>query len=122
MKKNKIGSDAETFVCNYLISKNWIILERNWFCRGGEIDIIAKNGEEYVFVEVRCKKKNSSIKPIETVTYGKQNRILKSIEQYIYDNNIRDFYRCDFVGVEYIKHNDEILYNIESHIENIELC
>lgn len=122
MKKNKIGSDAETFVCNYLISKNWIILERNWFCRGGEIDIIAKNGEEYVFVEVRCKKKNSSIKPIETVTYGKQNRILIAIEQYIYDNNIRDFYRCDFVGVEYIKYNDEILYNIESHIENIELC
>ncbi len=121
MNKKSVGQGGEDFACEYLKSKNYQIIERNWFCRGGEIDIIAKDGDELVFAEVRCKKKSSPIKPIDTVTYGKQMRILRAIEQYMFDNNLEVFARCDIVCVVYEKKGNETIFEIDEHIIRADL-
>ncbi|MBI3148005.1 MAG: YraN family protein [Betaproteobacteria bacterium] len=49
------GAEAENLAERYLVAKGLEILERNFRCRGGEIDLIARDGETLVFVEVRLR-------------------------------------------------------------------
>ena len=53
--KQRIGIIGEGIAANYLKSINYEILDRNFNCKQGEIDIIAKDKEEYVFVEVKTR-------------------------------------------------------------------
>ena len=121
MDKKAIGKNAEDFVCEYLKSKNYSIIERNWSCHGGEIDIIAKDGEELVFVEVRCKKKSSQVRPIDTITYTKQMRIQRAIEQYLFDNKLEVFARCDVLCVAYEISKGQVFFKVEEHILRADL-
>ena len=121
MDKKTIGKKGEDFACQYLQNKGFTIIERNWSCFGGEIDIIAKDLKEYVFAEVRTKKKNSAIKPIDTITFSKQKRIKKAIEQYMYDNRLETFARCDIVCVVYEIMNNEAVFNLDNHIVRIDI-
>jgi len=51
---NKKGEKGEQIAQNYLTYLGYIILERNWRCQKAEVDIIAKDGNFLVFVEVKC--------------------------------------------------------------------
>ena len=121
MNKKSIGKSAEDFVCEYLKSKNYLVLEQNWSCGLGEIDIIAKDNNELVFVEVRCKKKTSKIKPEETVSFAKRQKIAGAIEEYIRNNKLQMPVRCDFVGVVYSLVCDVATFEIENHIIGFEI-
>jgi len=120
MDKKTIGKSAEDFACEYLKKKNYTIIERNWSCHGGEIDIIAKDGDELVFGEVRCKKKSSPIRPIDTITYSKQMRIQRAIEQYIYDNKLEMLARCDIICVAYEMSKGQVFFSVEEHILRVD--
>lgn len=54
-----IGQQAESLACDYLISKGLLLLERNYRCRLGEIDLIMEHEGEIVFVEVKYRKENN---------------------------------------------------------------
>ena len=70
-----IGKAGEDFVAQYLRSKGYIIIKRNWRdSRYGEIDIVAENRECIAFVEVKTRKANSLVSGLEAVDYGKQQR------------------------------------------------
>lgn len=122
MNTKEIGKEAENFVCAYLKSRNYEIVERNWSCRFGEIDIIAKDGEELVFVEVRCRKKTSSVKPEDTVSFGKQKRLKNAIEQYLADNMLNMYARFDFAGVVYSYTDGMPVFQLENYLVRINLC
>ena len=121
MDKKTIGKASEDFACEYLKSINYTIIERNWSCGGGEIDIIAKDGDELVFAEVRCKKKTSAIKPVDTITYRKQMRIQRAIEQYLFDNRLEVFARCDVISVLYEITENKALFKIDEHLKRVDL-
>ncbi|MCR4741178.1 MAG: YraN family protein [Lachnospiraceae bacterium] len=72
--------------CGYLASEGLLILERNFRCRSGEIDIIAKDKETYVFVEVKYRRSSSMGFPSEAVDRKKQATISK----------VADFYRVRY--------------------------
>ena len=61
MNKDNIGFEGENIACNYLESQGYKIIDRNFICNSGEIDIIAKYKEELVFVEVKTRTKYSSL-------------------------------------------------------------
>lgn len=84
MNKRKIGTDYEDIAEQYLREQGFQILERNFHSRSGEIDIIAKEGEYLVFVEVKYRKNNSKGNPLEAVTVNKQRRICRTAFYYCY--------------------------------------
>ena len=71
-----LGKAGEQFVADYLKSKGYIIIKRNWRdSRYGEIDIVAENHENIVFVEVNTRQSNALVSGIEAVDTRKQRRI-----------------------------------------------
>lgn len=81
-----IGSQAEELACRYLENKNYQILERNFTCRSGEIDIIALDRDYIVFIEVKYRKDKSFGDPREAVGFYKQKTMTKVASYYLLIN------------------------------------
>ena len=76
-KAAEIGKKGEEKVADYLKSKGYIILKRNYKDRFGEVDIIAQNEEYIVFVEVKTRSENAIVSGFEAVNSKKQ-RLIKN--------------------------------------------
>lgn len=101
------GKLAEDNAVLYLRKKHYKILERNYACRAGEIDIIAKHGDTFVFIEVKKRADTKVGRPEEYVTYSKQKKIILCAQMYIYKNNLEDKkFRFDVIAItgEEIEH------------------
>ncbi len=83
MNIGKTGLDGERRVANYLRNKGYTVIKQNYYSRFGEIDIIAENSEYILFVEVKTRKENSLVSGAEAVDAFKQNRILKTANDYL---------------------------------------
>ncbi len=83
MNKRQLGTDYEARACHYLTDKGYRILDRNYRSYNGEIDIVAKDGEYIVFVEVKYRTKNSFGYSAEAVNVHKQQIIYKVAENYL---------------------------------------
>jgi putative endonuclease len=77
------GQVAEQIAVDHLLRQGYRVVERNFLCKLGEIDIIANQGGELVFVEVRSRKSANSLDPVFSVNRRKQERILKSAQVYL---------------------------------------
>ncbi|MDO4512859.1 MAG: YraN family protein [Lachnospiraceae bacterium] len=84
MNKRAVGTTYEQIAGGYLESKGARIIERNYRCRHGEIDLILLDGEILVFVEVKYRKNLAAGNPAEAVDYRKQKRICEIAEYYLY--------------------------------------
>ena len=79
-----VGKAGEDFVAQYLKSKGYIIIKRNWRdSRYGEIDIVAECRECIAFVEVKTRQKNSLVSGIEAVDFGKQQRTRNASQTFM---------------------------------------
>lgn len=81
--KRSIGTEYEERAVQYLQDLGWTILERNYRCRQGEIDIIARDGGCLVFIEVKYRKDAKFGNPAEAVAPAKQKRIIRTAYYYI---------------------------------------
>jgi len=70
-----LGSAGERVALDYLRQKGYELLETNWRCPGGELDLILTHGEAVVFVEVRTRRGERAGSPEESVTRAKQDRL-----------------------------------------------
>lgn len=106
---NKLmGDKGESFACNFLKKKKMKILERNFQTALGEIDIIARDKNEIVFVEVKTRSSNKFGEPKESVNEHKQNTIRKVAKIYLKKKNLLDEVnvRFDCVALWAIDEND----------------
>jgi len=78
-----IGSGGERAAADFLVARGYHILERNFRCRGGEVDLIALDGGVLVFVEVKVRRTLSRGAPIEAVTAVKQARVRRAAQEYL---------------------------------------
>ena len=83
MDRKSLGTWGEEQAARYLRLRGYSILERNYSCRGGEIDIVAKKGNFIVFVEVKLRKNADFAEAREFVTHAKQRRILATAQLYL---------------------------------------
>ena len=97
--KHVFGSDGETAAANYLKRKRYQIVGRNYSCRFGEIDIIARKGAYIVFVEVKTRKNEDFAMAREYVTYAKQQRIIKTAMLWLQQNDTDLQPRFDVIEV-----------------------
>jgi putative endonuclease len=80
---NTLGQLGENSAAKYLKRHHYSIVETNYACRLGEIDIIAKNKEYLLFVEVKQRNKDSIAMPREFVDLKKQQRIISTAQLYL---------------------------------------
>lgn len=101
MNRKATGDDAEQLACDYLTTRGLQLLGRNFHCRGGEIDLIMRHGDSLVFVEVRYRRHTTYGRAAETVSPGKQQRIIRCAQYYISRHRQWNAAaRFDVVGIE----------------------
>jgi putative endonuclease len=115
-KRKDVGVRGEKLAVDYLRKRGYKIIQRNFRCREGEIDIIAQKGECLVFVEVRTKKNTAFGTPEESVTLSKREKLISLANAYLqaYDKPPLSW-RIDVVAVELTP--DNRVSRLE-HIEN----
>jgi putative endonuclease len=102
------GNKGEDLACQYLKKQGYQILERNFRIRGGEIDIIAQDGEYLVFVEVKTRYSHEYGLPVESMTPWKIKYVLRTAKYYLQQIDWGDGpFRLDFVGVDFLANPDE---------------
>ena len=95
-----IGQIGEDIAARLLSDKGYEIVERNYRYGHGEIDIIARDNEELVFVEVKTRKNLEYGEPEYSITVSKQKQIRKIAEAYLYEKDISDTdCRIDVVAI-----------------------
>ncbi len=100
MNTKSKGSKGEDIAADYLAQNGCEILQRNYYIRGGEIDIICKDGEAVVFCEVKLRNSDKFGVPSEAVGISKQKRISKAALDYAYKNKtIDENYRFDIIEI-----------------------
>lgn len=102
MNKREIGTQYEVKACEYMQSLGFRVLERNFRCRQGEIDIIGEHEGYLVFVEVKYRADNTAGHAAEAVTPAKQKRICRTADYYRYSHGIGDNrpVRYDVVAIQ----------------------
>lgn len=85
----------------YLSEKGLRIVDRRVRCKGGELDIIARDGREWVFVEVKTRAQSRFGTAAEALSTAKVRHFARAVKDYVYRNNLDDQpIRCDFVAID----------------------
>ena len=100
MKRGDTGRLGEKLAKGFLKKRGYRILETNYRCPEGEIDIIAKHKDYLVFVEVRTKTSLKFGSPEESITTAKKRKLITTAYHYrqVHDN-LPSSWRIDFVAV-----------------------
>lgn len=113
MYTQKVGKFGEDEAVKYLEQKGYKILDRNFSCKRGEIDIIALDKDEIVFIEIKARISLKYGLPSEAVTKNKLKHIYKTAEYYLYTRNLlNENTRIDVIEV-YIKNNQVIINHLK---------
>ena len=96
MNKRGLGKAREEQAAAWLRDAGYTILEHNFNCRFGEIDIVALDAGTLVFVEVKYRRKRDSGFPEEAVTDWKKYRISKTADYYCLMHQVPDTTDCRF--------------------------
>ncbi len=104
------GAMGENLAADYLRRQNYKILKTNYRSKAGEIDIIAKNNDDVVFVEVKTRSSTDYGNPGEALSKSKKRHIVKTAMHYLMEmDDFSNNYRFDVI---------EILPGEVNHIEN----
>ena len=99
--KKKLGAKGEEIAVRYLKSRGYRIIERNYRIRLGEIDVIAEQGDDLVFIEVKTRSNTLFGSPFESITAQKQKQLSKVALEYINKQGCNNRpARFDVVGIE----------------------
>ncbi|MHB0774348.1 YraN family protein [Halomonas sp. WWR20] len=94
------GEAVESATADWLQQRHGLVpISRNQHARGGELDLIMRDGEQLVFIEVRHRTSTRYGHPLETVTAAKQRRIILAARFYLQRNGLSCSCRFDVVGV-----------------------
>ena len=109
---NELGALGEHIALEYLLEKNYRIIETNWVCGHKEVDIIAKDGDTIVFVEVKTRHDKCLVDPEVTVDIYKQRHLIWAANSYVnryqYDLDVR----FDIIAITIDKNNEKKIEHI----------
>lgn len=80
---NRLGEAAERRAAEFLCGQGLILVERNYRCRFGEIDLILRDGKTLVFAEVRMRRNRDFGGAAESITTAKQQKLLRAARHYL---------------------------------------
>jgi putative endonuclease len=96
----EIGQRGEQFALEHLRAHGYEILDSNWHCAYGEIDIVARQQDIIVFVEVRARHAPTTEAAFESIQSSKQRKLEKSALAYLSDHHLENcVWRIDVIGI-----------------------
>ncbi len=118
MNLGVVGKTAEDKTTAFLRKNGYKVIKRNYSSRFGEIDIISEKQGFIVFTEVKARRQNSMVSPLEAVDTAKAQRIMLTAEEYIIKTYCELQPRFDIAEVTVTeKPNGEMSYSLH-YIEN----
>ncbi|MCD8012650.1 MAG: YraN family protein [Lachnospiraceae bacterium] len=102
MNKRAVGTEYETLAASYLAKNGYDIICRNYRCRAGEIDLVAREQGYLVFVEVKFRSSENNGSALEAVDGRKQQRIIRVARWYLMEHHIPENHpvRFDVVAID----------------------
>lgn len=95
-----VGDRGEDLVCAHLEGLGWEVVERNWRCREGELDVVARQDGLLVFCEVKTRRSQRFGAPVEAVSVAKARRLRRLAWAWLAEHGQRgETFRIDVVGV-----------------------
>lgn len=103
------GDEKERLAEDYLAAKSFTLIERNFLCKSGEVDLIMKDQDYLVFIEVRYRENQAFGGALASITASKQKKLRRAAEYYLLQHfgNTPPACRFDVVGIE---GQDEIMW------------
>ena len=90
MRTQLLGAMGEAAAAEWLRKKKWKILAMNYRCRFGELDVVARDGKELVFVEVKLRRTGGYAPAAEYVTPAKQRKLRLAAESWLMEQDLED--------------------------------
>ena len=97
--RREVGQLGEALAAERLMAEGWRVVETNWRCRLGELDVIARDGTWLVVVEVRTVRRGGYGQPEESVGPAKQQRLIRLGKAYTQSVNWSGPWRIDVVAI-----------------------
>jgi putative endonuclease len=94
-QRQAVGREAETAAADYLTRTGFTVLERNVRLGHGELDLVCRDGDVVVFVEVKCRRATWGDPPAAAVSWHKQRRLTRLAQHYLKWRRLDDA-RCRF--------------------------
>ncbi len=86
--KQTFGQSGEQIAALFFEEKGYRVVDRNWRCKIGEIDLVVRRNDEWRFIEVKTRGSDRYGLPEESLTPRKKDHFYKSIQWYVLENNI----------------------------------
>ncbi len=100
--RKKLGTSSENLASEYLIRQGFQLIEKNYRCPIGEIDLIVRDQSHLVFVEVKSKRSIKYGIPAYAVNWRKQNKLVQLAKWYLKSNRIdKQSCRFDVVSIHW---------------------
>ncbi len=99
-RSRSLGAFGEAYAARHLVEQGMVLLDRNWRCEVGEIDLVLRDGRVLVVCEVKTRSSTAYGSPLEGVTEQKAARLRRLAARWLEDHHVRpDEVRIDLVGV-----------------------
>jgi putative endonuclease len=97
----QLGRWGEQMAVSKLLASGYVVVAQNYRCVAGEMDIVARDGDEWVFVEVKTRRGDSFGRPEEAIRWKKARRLLKVAEHFLHERGLEGVnWRVDVIAVE----------------------
>lgn len=87
--RRALGASGEEAVAAWYVGNGYEVVERNWRCRAGELDLILRRGRTFVFCEVKTRSSDAFGAPVEAITRDKQVRLRHLAARWLEDAPLR---------------------------------
>lgn len=91
------GEKSEQLACDFLLKQGMQIVDKNFRCKYGELDLVMREQQTLVIVEVRFRKSSKYGGALESITYKKQSRIIAATQYYLLQHKINSPIRFDVI-------------------------
>lgn len=110
----RTGTRGEKIAQSFLKRRGYVIIDTNWSTRFGEIDIVARLGDQLVFVEVKTRHSRDTESAFAGIGPAKHERLIKAVYQYLHDHELDDDtrWRIDAIGIALDRNKPPIIDHV----------
>jgi len=118
-RRQALGAFGESAAIGYLQRQGYVLLARNWRCSLGEIDLVARQGDQVVFIEVRTRRSDRQGPPEASLSPAKRKRLAALAYQYVAEYDYEDrAWRIDLIAIDVRNGRVSRLEHIRDAIED----
>ncbi len=116
--KKQTGNQGEALAARFLEQRGYTIVETNWHCQGGELDIVARKDDTLIFVEVKTRHADTVETAFLQVTPAKCRRLIHSAYAYIHLKQLEDLLpRIDVIGIALRNGQPPVIEHVEDALD-----